>query len=115
MSGTKLGDFLKLHLLFLYYSFVIVVSKIAASYEFLSPKFLLFYGIELAMIMVYAFFWQKIIKKFSLVAAFSNKGIIIFWTLIWSVLFFNDSIRVNHIIGMVIIIAGITMVVKDDE
>lgn len=114
MNYSKVKNYFYLHLLFLYYSLIAVVSKIASGYRILSPKFMIFYSISILMIMAYAFFWQKILTKFTLVVAFSNKGIVMFWTLLWSFLLFNEKIKINNIIGMVIVIMGILMVVKND-
>lgn len=115
MINARLKTFISLHLLFLFYSFIAVVSKIASRYFFLSYKFVVYYGIELVMIVIYAYFWQKVIKKVSLGVAFSNKGIVILWTLLWSSLFYKEEIRINQIAGVLIIIIGIILVVKNDK
>lgn len=114
MENTKLKSYLYLHLLFILYSITTVVAKFAASYPFLSFSFLQYYSIEIIMIMVYAYFWQKIIKRFSLVTAYSNKGIVIFWGLVWANLIFNERVTINQIVGMIIIIFGIVLVVKNN-
>jgi drug/metabolite transporter (DMT)-like permease len=54
------------------------------------------------------------LKKFSLFVAYSSKGIVILWGLIWAVLFFQEKIKINNIIGAVIIIIGIVLVSKNE-
>lgn len=78
-----------------------------------SFNFIITYGISILILAVYAFFWQKIIKNFELTVAYSNKGAVILWTLLWSVIFYGESIKITNIVGAAIIIIGI-MVISDD-
>lgn len=115
INYDKLKNFAGLHLSFLIFSFAGVASKKASSYPLLSTGFIEFYFIELFIIAVFAYLWQQIIKKFDLITAYSNKGVIIIWMLLWSVLFFKETIKWNNILGGIIVILGIIMVVKDDK
>lgn len=110
----KVMDYMFLQLVFFIYSISGIVSKKASQYNLLSKNFIEFYLIELFIIFIYAYLWQKVIKKFSIVTAYSSKGIVVIWMLIWSVLFFNETIKFNNIIGALIIIAGIGMVSLND-
>lgn len=113
ITNNRIKDLLSLQLLFVYYSLIGLISKKAAQYNFLSKEFIGLYVIELVMIFVYAYFWQKIIKKFSITTAYASKGIVILWTLLWSFLIFNETIQFKNIIGAVIIIVGIIVVSKN--
>lgn len=108
-------DYIFLQFIFLVYSLAGIVSKKASQYNFLSENFIKFYLIELIIIFVYAYLWQQIIKKFDITTAYSSKGIVIIWALLWSVLFFHESIKLTNIIGAFIIIIGIRVVLKDDN
>lgn len=106
-------NFIYLQLIFFIYSFLGILSKKASQYNVFSQEFVKFYAAELFIIFIYAFLWQQIIKKIDIVVAYSSKGIVTIWMLIWSVIFFNESIKLNNVIGAIIIILGIGMVSKD--
>lgn len=78
-------------------------------------RFVLFYGIVLLILFVYAIAWQQIIKKMPLVTAYANKAITVIWGLIWGLLIFQESLSLWNIAGAIIIIVGIMFVVKSDE
>lgn len=104
-----------LHGLLMVYSLGSVCSKLASQNDFLSPKFCIFYGLVLLDMMIYAILWQQILKKLPLTVAFANKAITIIWGILWGMLIFNESITPAKILGGIIIIAGIILVVKDDN
>lgn len=111
----KINKYVYLHLLLFCYSFCGVFSKLAAQYEFLSPKFCLFYGISIVILGIYAILWQQILKKFSLTTAFFNKAVTIIWGMLWGVMFFSEKITWNMIIGTIVVLIGVGLVVKDYE
>ena len=78
-------------------------------------RFVLFYGIVLLILFVYAIAWQQIIKKMPLVTAYANKAITVIWGLIWGLLIFQEPLSLWNIAGAIIIIVGIMFVVKSDE
>ena len=109
----NIKDILYLQLIFVLFSFIGVIAKTASQYDLFSKGFIKCYILELLLIIVYAYFWQKIIKNVKLVVAYSNKGTIIIWNLLWAILFFQENININNIIGSVIIIFGIVLVTSD--
>lgn len=111
----KINKYLGLHLLLFMFSFCGVFSKLAAQKEFLSIKFILFYGISIMILGIYAIFWQQILKKFSLTTAFFNKAVTIIWGMLWGALFFKEVITWNMIFGTIVVLIGIGLVVSDYE
>lgn len=111
----KINKYLGLHLLLFMFSFCGVFSKLAAQNEFLSIKFILFYGISIMILGIYAIFWQQILKKFSLTTAFFNKAVTIIWGMLWGALFFKEVITWNMIFGTIVVLIGIGLVVSDYE
>ncbi len=101
------------------YSFVGVLSKTASGILVKSGMFSVdFVGIVFSMLVVlgtYAIFWQKILKKIELSIAYLNKAFSLFWSLLWSLLFFGESIHWNQIFGIVIIVLGIIVVSNYDK
>lgn len=112
-SGWKV--ILCLHILLFIYSLESVCSKMAASQEMFSFSFFLFYGLVLFLLFFYALAWQRILKYMSLTVAYANKGITIIWGMIWGALLFHETISLKTIIGGAVILAGIYMVVTNNE
>lgn len=110
----KVKDILILQLIVLVYTLSGVAGKFASGNEFLSWKFILFYGLEIVILGVYALLWQQAIKKFDLSVAYANRAVAILWSMLWAVLFFSEKIKVTNIIGVIIIIAG-TIIVNGDK
>jgi len=103
-----------LHLVFIIYSIISVIGKKASGYKFLSKEFIILYLLEIFILVIYAVLWQKVIKKIDLTIAYANRGIIILWTMVWSVILYNETITANNLVGAFIIIIGILVVVKDE-
>ena len=115
MSKYKLKDFVFLHIVLLMYSVGAIFSKIAASKEFLSLQFIFYYGLVIVVLFLYAILWQQILKKLPLTIAFANKAIVVVWGIIWGKLLFGEIIKLNMVIGAIIIVVGIYCVVADNE
>lgn len=99
----------------LIYSLATVAANFASTYDFLSFGFMICYGIEIAILGIYAIFWQQMIKKIDLSIAYANKAFGIFWSLIWAVLFFHEKVTIQNIFGIIIIFLGIMVVNADGD
>lgn len=104
-----------LHLLLAFYSLSSVCSKMAAQEEFLSIKFIMYYGAVILFLGIYAVVWQQILKKLPLVMAYMNKAVTVIWGMIWGAIFFNESITINKVIGCIIIVIGVCLIVSKKE
>lgn len=104
-----------LHVLLAIYSLSGVCSKLASQHEFLSFEFIFWYALVLLNLVFYAFVWQQIIKHMPITTAYANKAVTVVWGILWGLLFFQEQIKWNMIVGSVIVIAGVLMVVKFDE
>lgn len=111
--NNRVKDYLQLYLVFFIYSLVSLSAKMAAV-QSSAVMTLLFMGLEVVFLGVYALFWQQILKKFSLIVAMSNKGITLLYALGWSAFLLNEQITVWNIVGVAIIIIGIWLVSSDD-
>lgn len=108
-------QYLALHLILMFYAIGGIFSKQASGFPFLSVPFLGNYIAVLAILAVYAFFWQKILKKLPLTVAMANKSVTVIWGMIFGYLFFDEKISIWNVIGAGIIILGICLVVKADK
>ena len=96
------------------YSISGIFSKLAASTDFLSFQFCLYYGGVLALLGLYALGWQQILKRLPLTTAYSNRAVAIVWGIIWGAIFFSEPISVCKILGAVLIIAGVVLFSRAD-
>lgn len=110
--NTSIKKYILLYGSFFIYSLSAICAKLASSQN-LPIKVLVFIGLEIFCLGVYALVWQQVLKKFSLVTAMANKGVVVIINLIWSVLLFREVITIYNIIGAAIIIGGIWMVSSD--
>jgi len=96
-------------------SFSSVLSKYAAQNEFLSLKFILFYGASLLCLFIYAILWQQILKRISLNTAYANRSVLMIWSMIWGRLLFGEEITWKMILGAAIMLVGVYLVVASDK
>ncbi|MBR3249599.1 MAG: transporter [Clostridia bacterium] len=103
-----------LQAIILVYTLASVAAKFASGEEFLSFKFIVFYGLEIFILGVYAILWQQIIKKFEISIAYANRAMALLWSLVWAVVFFHETITIKNVIGVIIVVIG-TIIVNSDE
>lgn len=113
-NKTKIKDYIFLHISLFIYSISTVFSKLASEYEFLSKKFILFYGASIFILFLYAILWQQNLKSISLTTAFSNKAIVVVWGILWGFILFKETVTIGMIIGSIIIFIGIRVVISDE-
>ena len=114
MKKDLIKNIIILQAIIAFYTISSVVSKYASGEDFLTFKFILFYGIEILILGVYAIFWQQIIKKFEISIAYANKAMALLWSMLWAIVFFHEQITVKNIIGVIIVIIG-TLIVNSGE
>jgi drug/metabolite transporter (DMT)-like permease len=103
------NKYIKLFGGFVVYSFLGVLSKLASSSENLS-WFLVFVGLQIICMGIYAINWQQVLKEFSLVTAMACKGVVVILSLIWAVIIFGERITIFNILGSIVIVLGIYVV-----
>lgn len=109
MNKSKLKTLLFLHVLLMIYSMSGICSKLAAKQPFLSFGFIVYYGLIIALLGIYAICWQQIIKRLPLTTAFANKAVTIVWGIVWGAVFFHESITVGKVLGAIIVIIGVVL------
>ena len=115
MKKIKIKVIVLLEIEFFIYSLASLFSKCAAENNGNLIRLLLFYGLNLMMLGIYSILWQQVLKKMPLSIAFSNKGIVVIWGMIWGYIFFKETITIGMIIGTAIIIAGIVFMMQGEE
>lgn len=107
MSKDRITTLIALHIMLIVFSMAAVCSKLAGRQEFMSFKFILFYGLVILSLGVYAIGWQQVIKRMPLTAAYANKAITVVWGIIWGIIIFGEHISIGQIIGAILVIAGV--------
>lgn len=92
------------------YTLAGVAGKFAAMQTESVVKFVLLYGIEIAILVAYALIWQQLIKHFDLSIAYANRSVALLWSMLWAVVFFHENISWKNISGVVIVIVGTIIV-----
>ncbi|MBR2674897.1 MAG: EamA-like transporter family protein [Mogibacterium sp.] len=111
---TRIKHLIYLHLCILLFSMTEVVGKFAAlEYKSLGLSsikvyFLIF--LMLCVCLLYAFFWQRIIKHFDLHIAYANRAMYLVWSQIWATAVFSENITPKNILGMLVVMLGVVLV-----
>lgn len=111
----NIKTYLILNLILLFYSLGGICSKTASGKPFLSFEFILFYGLVLFILAVYALLWQQIIKKIPLNIAYANRAVTLVWGMVWGAVIFKEHISLANIIGAAIVLAGVLLMVTGGE
>lgn len=108
-------DYLFLYIAFFIFSCSSIFNKIASRYPLLSIRFLMFYALGLGVMVVYAFLWQKVLKRFELSVAYANRPVVTLFGMLWGVLLFHETITWNMVLGAIVIVFGIWLVITGNE
>ena len=115
MKGKiQLKDILMLQAVFFIYSLNSVVANFASKQEF-GLSFFLLYGLEVAILGIYAILWQQIIKRLELSIAYANKAVVLIWAMVFGALIFKEQITVTKVAGILLVIAGIVILNSKKE
>ena len=114
-TKLKFKNIILLQLVIIIYSLSSVCAKFASNEAFLSPKFILFYGIEILILGIYAILWQQVIKHFVLSIAYANRATGLLWSVIFALFIFKENITIMNIIGIGVAICGILLVNLDEQ
>lgn len=104
--------YLYLHIILLLQVFSGICLKFAASYNFLSITFILLYALGIFFLILYAFFWQRILRIMPLSTAYMNVSMVIIWMIFVGYLIWGEPITINKIIGALFVITGIIIINK---
>ena len=90
-----------------------IMSKNASASGDRPVRLILFLGLDLMFLGIYAILWQQMIKRFELSVAYANRSMAILWSMIWAFVFFHDDITVKNIIGVLLVAVG-TFIINTD-
>ena len=102
-----LADILLLQSAVVVYSLSTVAANLASKYEFLSSRYILFFGLEFVILAAYALIWQQMIKRFQLSVAYANKALTLMWSMLWNYIIFSQGITPFKVVGVVLVVIGV--------
>lgn len=114
MKQLNIKSYVLLHVLFMVYSLSGVMSKLAAGQTFFSSRFFAYYCVSIFLMGVYAICWQQIIKRLSLLTAFSSKAVTVVWGMLWGAVLFQEKITLGKVVGAMFVLLGIVLFVQAD-
>ena len=109
------GALIALHALLVVFSFSGITSKMAAQHPFMSWGFILYYGLMVVVLGVYAIGWQQIIKRMPLTTAYANRAVTVVWGIVWGAVIFHERISLLKVIGALVVLAGVAMYAVADH
>jgi len=102
----KIKNIIILQLIVIIYTLNGIIAKFSAGQEVLSFGWLCFFAGEVAVLGIYAILWQQIIKRFELSVAYANRAMAIMWSALWATIIFHEKLKINNIIGILLVLAG---------
>lgn len=109
-TGWK--ELLALQAVVIVYTMSGVFAKLAAGEQGL--LFFVYYGADIAVLGVYALLWQQMIKRFELSVAYANRSVALLWSLLWSVLLFQEPVTGKKIAGVLLVLLG-AVIINDGQ
>lgn len=110
----SLKNIILLQAIIVIYTISGVMSKEASKSQGNLTRFLFFFGMEFVILAVYAVLWQQIIKRFELSVAYANRSMAVVWSMVWAVVFFHDTITIQNIAGVLLVVVG-TFIVNTEN
>lgn len=110
MLKSELKYFILLHVNFLIFSAVGVLSKTAANEVFLSFQYLVLLLMIATILIIYAFNWQIVLKHVRLTTAYVSRSVLIIWGFLWGRLLFNETISIKMLLGSFFVLLGVWLV-----
>lgn len=92
-----------------------LLMKFAAQYPILSWGWILLYGASIVVLGLYALAWQQFLKRMPLTTAYANRAMTMFWSMVFGVLIFKETLTWTMVVGVIVIGVGIYFVVTGDE
>ncbi len=112
---VKVKNIVLLQAVIIIYTVSSVMSKQASASGGNLLRFGVFFGMEFVVLGVYAVLWQQMIKRFELSVAYANRSMAVVWSMVWAVLFFHDSITVQNVAGVLLVVAGTWIINTETE
>ena len=98
-----------LHGLFFLYACCGFLGKSAASHSWTDSLFWAFYCGMIALLMIYAIGWQKVLHNVPLSIAYTHRVVTLFWGLVIGRCFFEEPLTMGKLVGIAIVMGGLIL------
>lgn len=106
--------YLLLHVMLFVFAASGIFSKLAGrQVEWL--YFALCMGVVFLIMLIYAIAWQQIVKKIPLSIAFVNKSVTVLWSLLFGIVFFDESLTAGKVLGVALVMVGMIVYTSAGE
>ena len=69
----------------------------------------------IVVLMIYAVFWQQLLKYYELNVANAIKTLYLLWGVFYAIVIFKEQYKLNNFIGLALIIFGIVLIVRKNK
>lgn len=114
MKKTGMRQVIILQMIIIIYTLSGIMAKIASSAETMQ-KLVLFLGLDVLFLGIYAICWQQMIKIFPLSVAYANRAVALLWSAVWAKIIFGEDISTKQMLGIVIVILGMLIINTEKE
>ena len=112
MKKIGIKQIVLLQAIIVIYTISSIMAKFASAGETLE-KIILFFGLDLLFLGIYAICWQQMIKIFPLSVAYANRAMALLWSAVWARIIFGEQITFKQMIGIAFVILG-TLVINTE-
>ena len=113
MKKIGIKQIVLLQAIIIIYTISSIMAKFASAGETLE-KTILFFGLDLMFLGIYAICWQQMIKIFPLSVAYANRAMALLWSAVWAKIIFGEQIGLKQMAGIALVIIG-TMVINTEK
>ena len=113
MKKIGIKQIILLQAIIVIYTISSIMAKFASAGETLE-KIILFFGLDLMFLGIYAICWQQMIKIFPLSVAYANRAMALLWSAVWARIIFGEQITVKQIFAIGLVIVG-TVIINTEK
>ena len=113
MKKIGIKQIILLQAIIVIYTVSSIMAKFASSGETLE-KIVLFLGLEVLFLGIYAICWQQMIKIFPLSVAYANRAMALLWSAIWAKIIFGEQISLKQMAGIALVVVG-TLIINTEK
>ena len=89
--------------------------KLGGRYPFMSPGYIAWFCLAVAILGFYAVCWQLILEKLPLTTAYLRRGFSYILIFVWATLIFHEAITWKQILGIMVITLGMVISSSDEK
>lgn len=112
MKKIGIKQIILLQAIIIIYTVSSIMAKFASAGDTLE-RIVLFFGLDLLFLGIYAICWQQMIKIFPLSVAYANRAMALLWSAIWAKIIFGEQISVKQMVGIAFVIIG-TLIINTE-